>query len=227
MTTQGPAKKQTRKTASAKAAPEPKPVRRRQEDRSAATQARILKACTDCLYEEGYGSASTVRICERAQVSRGAMLNQFPTKADMMLAVLIDLYRLQLDFIRERAEGINHPMQRFRDLLQITWEAQNRPVGYAILEIIVGSRSDPSLTPDFAEKIRPIIAQTGSLADHYAQDAALNLDEDDRDLLHILAISLRGLMIEALINPEVDSGRFIRRLSLMCEHEMLRKTKNS
>src|SRR5690606_14535579 len=129
--------------------------------------------------------------------------------------------------IRERAEGINHPMQRFRDLLQITWEAQNRPVGYAILEIIVGSRSDPSLTPDFAEKIRPIIAQTGSLADHYAQDAALNLDEDDRDLLHILAISLRGLMIEALINPEVDSGRFIRRLSLMCEHEMLRKTKNS
>jgi AcrR family transcriptional regulator len=197
-----------------------KPPRRKQEDRSAATRARILEACIQSLFEEGYGSASMVRICERADVSRGAMLNQFPTKADLMLAVLAELYRLQMIFIGERADEIPDPVVRFRELLHITWQAQNRPIGFAILEILVGTRSDPSLTADFGEKIRPIVGQTSAFVDRYAEGAALELDEDDRDLVHILGLSMRGLMIEALINPGVDSARLIARLSAICERDL-------
>src|SRR5471032_2613021 len=104
-----------------------KPPRRRQEDRSAATRSRILEACIQCLFEEGYSAASMVRVCDRAQVSRGAMLNQFPTKADLMRMVMDNLYAQQVAFVNVRLAVISDPLERFRLLLDATWEASNRP----------------------------------------------------------------------------------------------------
>lgn len=206
-----------------KASKSEKPVRRKQEDRSAATRARILEACIQSLYEEGYGSASMVRICERAEVSRGAMLNQFPTKADLMRGVLDSLFALQFQFVNERLALINNPVERFRKLLDVTWEASNRPIGYAILEILVGSRSDPAMNAEFQEHIRNTVGQNWHLVETYAEQAKFSLSDNDRDFILIIGLTIRSMLIESRINPNVDPERIIKRLSELRDREVLKR----
>ena len=65
------------------------PARRRtQEERSAATQTRLLDAAVECLVELGYGATTTTVVAERAGVSRGAQLHHFATRADLVGAAV-------------------------------------------------------------------------------------------------------------------------------------------
>lgn len=48
----------------------------------------ILAAAYECFAELGYGRATTTSICKRAGVSSGTFFHYFPTKLDVLLAVL-------------------------------------------------------------------------------------------------------------------------------------------
>ena len=63
-------------------------TRRTQAERSAATRKVLLDAAVNCLFENGYGATTTLMVAEAAGVSRGAMLHQFPSKADLMAFVV-------------------------------------------------------------------------------------------------------------------------------------------
>ncbi len=56
--------------------------------RSLATRERVVRATIDEMFAVGYHAATTQAIAERAQVSRGALLHHFPTRADLMRAAL-------------------------------------------------------------------------------------------------------------------------------------------
>src|SRR5437899_5969622 len=66
-------------------------VRRTQEERSAATRAKLLDATIACLVDLEYSATTTTVIAERAGVSRGAQLHHFPTKADLVAAAVAHL----------------------------------------------------------------------------------------------------------------------------------------
>jgi AcrR family transcriptional regulator len=51
-------------------------------------RARLIDAAIDCLNRLGYSATTLATIAEAAGVSRGGMLHQFPTKVDLMLAVV-------------------------------------------------------------------------------------------------------------------------------------------
>src|SRR5258705_10494928 len=70
-----------------------RPVRRTQEQRSAATRARLLDATIACLDQLGYSRTTTTEIAERAGVSRGAQLHHFPTKAELVTTAVEHLFR--------------------------------------------------------------------------------------------------------------------------------------
>jgi len=55
-------------------------LRRSNAQRSAETRRRLIKAAITCLHVNGYAATTTVAIADKAKVSRGAMLHQFPTK---------------------------------------------------------------------------------------------------------------------------------------------------
>src|SRR5262245_1251771 len=57
----------------------------RTESRGLATRRKLLEATIECLYTLGYHRTSTVLVTERAGVSRGSLLHQFPTKVDLMV----------------------------------------------------------------------------------------------------------------------------------------------
>ncbi|WP_083401836.1 MULTISPECIES: TetR/AcrR family transcriptional regulator [Pseudofrankia] len=68
--------------------PEPKPARRRQVDRSAATRAALVAAGRRLFAAEGFAAVATEAIVAAAGVSRGALYHQFVDKTALFAAVV-------------------------------------------------------------------------------------------------------------------------------------------
>ena len=78
-------------------------AREPQQERSRATQQRLLEATVDCLVERGWSGATTTVIAERAGVSRGAQLHHYPTRAALVLAAVTHLADLRANELRAEA----------------------------------------------------------------------------------------------------------------------------
>ncbi len=184
---------------------EPRPARRRNVDRSAATREKILAATVDCLYSLGYHQTTTVVVTERAGVSRGAMLHHFPSKADLMIAT-IQYVRDQMSIAhQEKLAPIPDVRERFRALVDVLWAQFRQPLGVARIELLLASRSDPVCGPYFAsltveldrrhkEAIWPLAQRLG-FTDRKTADA----------IVQLYAAAVRGLAIDAL-QPALRSG---------------------
>lgn len=63
-----------------------------QAERRTSTRRRILEAALACLVETGTSGFTTTAVVERAGVSRGALFDHFPTKADLEAATIAALF---------------------------------------------------------------------------------------------------------------------------------------
>lgn len=169
------------------------PTRRTQADRSAATRKLLLAAAINSLHQYGYSATTTISVAEIAGVSRGAMLHQFRTKADLMTFVVESVYEDEIRLYDELIGSIKDPRERLLAYPKATWQVLGRPSGLAVLEIMQASRSDPQL----AEKLRPIQARI-------EKDAFRHLEPTlgggkIAELLRLLAWTIRGLSIEKVL----------------------------
>ena len=176
--------------------PEIKPpkVRVANPVRSARTREKLMRATIECLYELGYDRTSTVLVTKRAGVSRGAMLHQFPSKADLMMAAS-DYIRLQRRAAHATAlEGIDDPSEKLRRVVDISWSELSTPSGVARIEIMLASRSDATFGERFSELDRRhkdwmwTLAESAGIADRSAVETITTL----------YAAALRGLAIDLL-----------------------------
>ena len=158
----------------------------------------MLDATIQCLYELGYHQTSTVLVTKRAGVSRGAMLHQFPSKADLMMAVSNHIRDLRSKAHQEGLAGVTDDRERYVKLIDILWGELKQPSGVARIEIMMASRSDPEFGARFAElndalevshkdSIWTLMQRLG-FKDRTLSDAVTQL----------YAAALRGLAIDAL-----------------------------
>ena len=122
-----------------------KPPRRSQEQRRAETRRRILDATVLCLQEYGYIGTTTVRVVERAGVTRGALAHHFASKADMVAAAVSHIAANRTaDAIPklEQAQLSDDPIDAGLDML---WAVHQGEVFVAVVELWVAARTDPEL----------------------------------------------------------------------------------
>lgn len=168
-------------------------VRRTQEERSASTRRALLDATIATLHEHGYGATTTSLVADTAGMSRGAMLHQFRTKAELMTFVVEEVANLQLAEIERLQNKIADPRERVLALPEIIWKVYSTPAGVAALEIIQGSRSDPQLT----EMLRPIQKRIERVA---VKDMLRDMGGmPPPALLHLLPWAIRGLSISNVV----------------------------
>ena len=127
----------------------PTSVRRPQAQRSAETQAKLIAAAITCLHRVGYSATTVTMVADEAQVSRGAMSHQYPTKMDLMLAVVEAVFESDSAYYRHTV-ATKTAKQWVLDLPETVWEVVSRPSGTAVMEIMLASRSDNEL----ADKLR-------------------------------------------------------------------------
>ena len=121
------------------------PSRRTQQDRTAATRAKLLDATIECLHDLGYGGTTTTEVAKRAGVSRGAELHHFPTRAGLVTTAVEHLFERR----RQEFLAAFHKLPPHADHVQgavdLLWSVVSGPTFYAWLEVIVAARTDAEL----------------------------------------------------------------------------------
>jgi len=183
--------------------PSPKRQRRPQAERSAGTRAKLIEATVSCLHRFGYSGTTVSLVASEAGVSRGAMTHQFPTKVDMMLALVRAEFDEDVAFY-EASFAERDLREALADLPVTLWGRLNRPAAIAVTEIMLASRSDQEL----ASRLRTMQSEIDQMA--RAGIAARMLragvaPRPDESAIHRLIVAaVRGLSIEALFMSGVS-----------------------
>ncbi|MGN9910687.1 TetR/AcrR family transcriptional regulator [Phytohabitans sp. LJ34] len=116
-----------------------------QQERSRATQARLLEATVDCLVERGWSGTTTTVVAAMAGVSRGAQLHHYPTKASLVMAAVEHLAERRAEEIRTEAAALPPGPQRLDGVVDMLAAAFTGPLYVAALEVWIAARTDPEL----------------------------------------------------------------------------------
>jgi AcrR family transcriptional regulator len=126
------------------------PARRTQAERSAGTRTKLLDATAECLTERGYAHTSTIDICRRAGVSRGAMLHHFPSRAVLVAAACEHIFEARAGEFRAAMSRVPEGDNRLEAAIDVLWDLFRRDSFSAWYELIVAGRTDPDLRPHVA-----------------------------------------------------------------------------
>lgn len=175
--------------------------RRTQAERSADTRERVLDAAVRCLHKNGYTATTALLVAEEAGISRGAMLHQFPTKTDLMLFVVRQVFDQDVARFNARLKK-GKPSEE--DLIEMVWESTLSPGGVATLEIMLGARSDRAL----ARSLIPLQAEI----ERDALRAAEILLPEGKGIaslvgMRLITWAMRGFAISDLVSNRFGESR--------------------
>jgi len=192
-----------------------KAPRRSNAERSATTRSKLIQAAIDSLYEEGYSATTTISVAQRARVSRGAMLHQFPTRVEMLLAVAEYAVAEHSRLRRELLEPYDEGLKRFYAAADVTWAVSSRPSAIALLEIMMATRSDKDLRKGFTPFLRQWAQMRRAAAERMS--ASLGIPDAIDELEVLIALHqtvMRGLAIELMFAHDADDVEKMRQLQV-------------
>ena len=92
-------------------------TRRTQAERTEEMRRRLLDASVDLLASKGYAGFRTADVAEAAGVSRGAQTHHFPSKDDLVVAVVEHVFQRASELGRKRAHRMKSPDEAIKALL--------------------------------------------------------------------------------------------------------------
>jgi AcrR family transcriptional regulator len=205
-------------------------ARRSHAERSEETQRRAVAAAIACLHRVGFASTTTSQVADEAGISRGAMLHQYPTRADLMLAVVRRVYDEERELYRAAFDAVEGRLSdKMLAIPEITWRILSRPEALAVLEILIEGRSDPTLAGPLAELQAQIEteAKDGMLRRFPSKGFA---ELPERAALHrVFVAAIRGLSIDSLRPGQTEeiqqSVQLLRRfMELWIEDQRRKRT---
>ncbi len=170
--------------------------RRRQEDRTQETKRKAIDAAIEIIAEEGYAATTTSAVAERAGISRGGMLHHFPSKIDLIEAVVRDVETRLRATRRTAINRISDPVERFIGLTDATWETFAGNEILALTEIIMAMRGDAPLEERLAGTVAEMDLSNLDGTFKVAHRAGLTDDRLITAMHHLHYAAMRGLAID-------------------------------
>ncbi len=216
-----------KRTAKAKSGETVVGIRGPHAERTAAMRKRLIEAAIDCLTKLGYGATTLQVVTDAAGASRGAILHHFPNKVDLMIAVAEYAAQQQNRHVARLLADTQPGMDRFMGITMATWDAMQRPPAIALLEIMMGSRSDAELGARFP----PVIAALEQSQREGVWTQAQSLGITDREQIEAMAwlhtAAMRGLAMDLMFSGDTaranTSMQLLRRYKAWLTGEMVVK----
>ena len=183
---------------------------------SSSTRDRILHAAMLLFAQKGYGSTSVADILQAADANSGSFYHAFPTKQDLLVAVL-DLYHAGIGpmLLEPAWAGVADPIERvfallarYRDMLVSTDCLYGCPIGSLALEL---HEPDPQVRERLAANFD---AWTDAIARCFeeARDR-FPPDVDPRELATFALTTMEGGVMQARTHRSLDTfDASVRRL---------------
>ncbi|MEM1331841.1 MAG: TetR/AcrR family transcriptional regulator [Actinomycetota bacterium] len=128
---------------------------RTQTERTEATRALLVGAALDLLDERGWAATTSVAVCERAGVTRGALVHHFGA-LPALLADALEVHHGRLAVLADESDPTT-----LRDLIEATWRVIDRGSFKIVIEAWLAASNDPEL----GEAIRPVVERFAKLVD--------------------------------------------------------------
>lgn len=126
-----------------------------QEQKSTRTRETILEAALDCLAEQGYASTTHNLICQRAKVSRGALLHHYPSTQELMVAVIDYAFYKHMETFSRLVSGLSDESRKDRNMaIAIDWQMCQSREMLVYLEMRAVSRTNGELRSIFIPRAR-------------------------------------------------------------------------
>lgn len=184
---------------------DPVRVPRTQQQRREETRRALLDAAVESLIEVGFARTTTLEVQRRAEVSRGALLHHFPSKAELLVAAVDHLAEMRArelkslssqlppegtepaDAALRRGNPADHAPggdARTGAVLNLLWQCFSGTFFKVSMELRTAARTDAELRPVLTVAERSlrdrIVAQSRTLfgravAEHPGLERALDL----------------------------------------------------
>jgi AcrR family transcriptional regulator len=171
---------------------------RTQQQRRDEMRGALLEAAVESLIEVGFARTTTLEVQRRADVSRGALLHHFPSKAELLVAAIDHLAKKRASEMQAFASQLppdpddtaaagREPAgsdARTGAVLDLLWQCFSGTFFKVSMELRTAARTDPELRGVLAERERElrsgILAQSRKLfgkavAEHPGLERALDL----------------------------------------------------
>jgi AcrR family transcriptional regulator len=169
------------------------------QERSRSTRRALLEAAVQCFAELGWAGATVSVIAERAGVSRGAAQHHFPTREDLVVAVVEHVGAQQVAQLRAQAAALPAApgRARVRPVVDMVLDLYTGPAFRTALHLWVAASTDATLR----ERVVPLQSKVGREA-HRTAVALLGVDESHpgvRELVQATLDLARGLGLANLL----------------------------
>lgn len=142
--------------AAAKAQAVPNAKRRTQEERRAGTIARLLSATISCLAERGYAKTTIASVCEKAELSQGALFRHFSSRTELIASATDEICRRHIALVDQSVAGVDlgSGIKAATSLVTTIRNAARTAEHAAWHEVMVAARCDEGLRTLVAPKLK-------------------------------------------------------------------------
>jgi AcrR family transcriptional regulator len=180
------------------------PAPRRRTRKGEETRRALLQAAIACLNELGYAGTTVETVMKRSGLSRGSVLNQFPTRFALMAATSEAAMHEMIEDSRIRLATLSDPAERYRMKCDVAWASQNIPAGAAVTELLLAARWDDTLASALRGVARRIESEIDQDTEQTVRAAGVPEALVEECVVHsrILILALRGITLELTFDPE-------------------------
>ena len=187
-------------------------ARRTQAERSAATREALVQATLDLLVERGWAGVTSVAVCARAGLTRGAFVHHFDGLPALFSAALEHRYAA----LAEAAQSRPVPAS-VTDLVTAGWESMTTIDFKVVIEAWLAAANDREL----AAEIGPVVEGFAKLV-HPDRRADLLVDDASQSFFLMARETMLGLALGRATNgaPLAHEARVLEHLlGLAHEHD--------
>lgn len=184
--------------------PDPTETRDGEFAKSGRTRRRILDAAILCLAEGGYKRLSTSAVAARAGLSRAAMLYHFPSRRELVEALVWHLTRRRVEMYEEAVSAIPHDAQFRARAVDLAWDSLETPEYAAFVELSLAARTEEELAEVMPPALAAFETARREAAKRIFPDGIIGQEDFDlgRDIVRYLS---EGVMQQGGI---VENGAF-------------------
>jgi AcrR family transcriptional regulator len=182
------------------------PRRRTQAERREATRLLVLEATIDCLVEDGYAGLTTGRVAERAGVSRGAQLHQYPTRQSLVVAAIEHLTELRAAELRAAAAALPPDADRTAAVLDLLLSQFSGRAYQAGVQLLAAARFDDELRAallPFERYLRRL--NRSLLSEMFGRE--LTAHPHYRDAIGLVINAIYGATLLRVVRPDAEFDR--------------------
>jgi AcrR family transcriptional regulator len=171
----------------------------RQREKSEAMRLRVCEAAVEQLAQSGFHGASIVKVARRGGLSQGALQHHYPTKDDLIVALIDYLLLRSVKWIARASAELAVSPDAFAEIVRRSWREQFKSDDFAaLLEILMASRTDAALRL----RITPALHRWRDAVDAELAELLPSTTRSAAELDAMLSIS-RAMMTGLLIHDDL------------------------